>query len=213
MIYTMLTGRSPAEKYDDCDPKGSGYLDGCDFIWKDFRKAGYHTGYGEDQLKYNTFNMNHKGFKKPPTHSYFRPAEIAIETLLDSDAVYKDKKVCSGIKYYAEYLFGFKEKLQSFEAVFGVVISNSFGELHLSSAVRTDAIVKSYLKKSGNFWSDHGRMIVIFFSDAGLRFEKGEVSKTVKGDSNCLILARRNLRMILPLNKRHHIKLRVLPLC
>lgn len=46
MIYTMLTGHAPDEKYGDCDPASGGYLDGCDFIWKEFEKAGYHTGYG-----------------------------------------------------------------------------------------------------------------------------------------------------------------------
>lgn len=119
--------------------------------------------------------MKHKGFKDRPTHSYFRPGEIAIETLLDTEEYFEDKHMCSRIKYYLEYLFGFKEKLQAFDAVFGVVISNSFNELHLSSAKNSDKILKAYLKKSMDFWDNHGRMITIFFSDAALRYEKGEV--------------------------------------
>lgn len=175
MIYTMLTGRSPDEKYGNCDPKSGGYIDDCNWIWNDYKNAGYHTAYGEDQVKFNTFNVNHKGFKDPPTHSYFRPTAIAIETLLDGEKFYNGKVVCTPLKYYMQYLNGFIEKLQALDQVFGVVISNSYSELLFSSAVTGDVVFSKTLKKSVKSWRNRGHIIGIFLSDAELKYEKGEV--------------------------------------
>lgn len=169
----MLTGRSPDEKYKECDPtKASSYLDTCDFIWKDYQDAGYLTFYSEEQAAQSTFNKNHKGFKDPPTNYYFRPAALAIEKYLEKRQMHKDTLVCVGPFSYFEHLFIFHQKVMNFNPIFGVMVTNSFNTLHLGSAPLMDVKLSSYILNAvTNNWNN---TIVVFFSDAGLRYEKSD---------------------------------------
>ncbi|KAH8356966.1 hypothetical protein KR200_009312, partial [Drosophila serrata] len=51
-------------------------LDNCPFIWKEFRKAGYETALGEDNIDKSVFPG--QGFEEPPTDHYLRPALIEM---------------------------------------------------------------------------------------------------------------------------------------
>ncbi|KAH8244680.1 hypothetical protein KR032_001321, partial [Drosophila birchii] len=51
-------------------------LDTCPFIWKEFRKAGYLTALGEDNVEKSLFPK--QGFDEPPTDYYLRPALIEM---------------------------------------------------------------------------------------------------------------------------------------
>ncbi|KAH8251473.1 hypothetical protein KR038_002817, partial [Drosophila bunnanda] len=51
-------------------------LDACPFIWKEFRKAGYETALGEDNIDKSMFPE--PGFEEPPTDYYLRPALIEM---------------------------------------------------------------------------------------------------------------------------------------
>jgi hypothetical protein len=170
----MLTGRSPDESYEGCNPKMSSNMDGCNFIWKDYQNAGYFTFYGEEQAAQSTFNMNHKGFKDPPTQYYFRPSTLAIEKYLPRRQTHKNNIVCIGPFSYFEHLFIFHQKVMNFNPVFGVMYTNSFSTLHLGSAPLMDVKLSSYLVNA--IQSSWNNTIVVFFSDAGLRYEKSDVS-------------------------------------
>ncbi|XP_015784904.1 uncharacterized protein LOC107362375 [Tetranychus urticae] len=58
---------------------GKGPYDDVQFIWDDFKRQNYTTGYIEDDPKFALFNYLAKGFKKPPTDWYTRPYWLRMD--------------------------------------------------------------------------------------------------------------------------------------
>ncbi|XP_015784672.1 uncharacterized protein LOC107362167 [Tetranychus urticae] len=58
---------------------GKGPYDAIQFIWDDFKRQNYTTGYIEDGPKYALFNHMGLGFKKAPTDWYPRPYWLSIK--------------------------------------------------------------------------------------------------------------------------------------
>ena len=58
-------------------------LDGCPFIWKDFKRAGkYLTAFLEDVPHLATFNYEKIGFLRPPVDFYLRPFMLGVNKLI-----------------------------------------------------------------------------------------------------------------------------------
>lgn len=81
-MMAILTGQNQEQAYLICKPTLPHGLDHCPFLWRNFRDAGYATGYGEDETSLNTFNYLKMGFFRPPTDYYLRPYMLACEKLL-----------------------------------------------------------------------------------------------------------------------------------
>lgn len=81
-MMAILTGQNQEQAYTICKPTVPTMLDRCPFLWRNFRDAGYATGYGEDETSLNTFNYLKMGFFRPPTDYYLRPYMLACEKLL-----------------------------------------------------------------------------------------------------------------------------------
>ncbi|XP_015785382.1 uncharacterized protein LOC107362769 [Tetranychus urticae] len=58
---------------------GKGPYDDVQFIWDDFKRQNYTTGYIEDDPKFALFNYLAEGFKKPPTDWYPRPYWLRMD--------------------------------------------------------------------------------------------------------------------------------------
>jgi hypothetical protein len=100
-LLPVLTGRSYKEFQKECAPNERSQLDDCPFIWKQFSKEGYKTGFAEDATHIPTFYMDWENpFNKPPTDFYMRPFSkfmesnmvlilIIMKLLKDNDILYR----------------------------------------------------------------------------------------------------------------------------
>lgn len=169
-LFAMLTGESPSK---DC---GS-FLDGCNFIWKDYERAGYITAYAEDQMSRSSFNKWHKGFKSPPTDYYFRPFVVTSEKTLKFRKV-DDLVFCLGQSLYIDHIFVYALKLfviHENEPYFGFFYVNSLGSKRLSTSPFLDDRLSSAFLQNFEDGSD-SNTILIYFGDSGTRFEQDFVS-------------------------------------
>ncbi|XP_037076680.1 uncharacterized protein LOC119097830 [Pollicipes pollicipes] len=108
-LVQMFTGMEQAEMKRQCapDPKKDP-LDGCPFMWKEFKQAGYRTAMAEDAPGMGSFNYLKLGFLKQPTDYYTRPTSL----LLDANIAYNKQlntNLCEGTRY--SYFSTFKYAL------------------------------------------------------------------------------------------------------
>lgn len=160
-----------------CDPTSYSFLDNCNFVWKEFKHAGYVTLYAEDQKHLATFNIHHKGFKDPPTDHYFRPFVLAAENKLK---VLKKGilNMCLGSSIYIDHIFIYIQKLLSIhepDPFFGIAYVNSLSDKQLSSSPVLDKRIATQFLNIF-FETSSNDTIFIVFSDSGTRFEDNEVS-------------------------------------
>ncbi|CAH1973514.1 unnamed protein product [Acanthoscelides obtectus] len=178
-LMCILTGFNNSMSYNICDPFTVGKLDACPMVWYDYRKAGYITAYGEDEVTLNTFNYRKKGFKTPPTDYYFRPYVLATERLTK---VMKDSMTyCTGPETAGQRIMNLaKDFAFTFKGYpnFGFFWMNSFSHNRLNTPTGMDAKVKNFLEELTNGGVTENS-IVIFLSDHGMRF--GDIRLTHTG--------------------------------
>lgn len=170
-LMAILTGYNTSTAYELCNPKAVGKLDGCNFVWKDFQKAGYATAFAEDEISINTFNYQKNGFVESPTDYYLRPFGIAAEKNIPVKLEHA-LILCLGHQHYADhvyqYMLDFATKFKN-DSSFGLFWTNSFSHDELSMASKMDQRMKFYLDQLEQLGILE-TSIVIFFSDHGMRF-------------------------------------------
>ncbi|XP_061194183.1 uncharacterized protein LOC133202384 [Saccostrea echinata] len=73
-LLPILTGQTEVELPEARRGKpGAKVVDDHPWIWKEFKKAGYMTQYGEDMHWIGTFHYRMLGFEKQPVDHYWRP--------------------------------------------------------------------------------------------------------------------------------------------
>lgn len=73
-LLPILTGQTEIELPEARRGKpGAKVVDGHPWVWKDFKKAGYMTQWGEDMCWIGTFNLRMLGFDKQPVDHFWRP--------------------------------------------------------------------------------------------------------------------------------------------
>lgn len=178
-LMAVLTGYNLTWAYNVCKPTTMGSLNKCPFVWQDFARAGYATGYAEDETAINTFNYNKEGFAAAPVDYYGRPGMMVAEKL--PRVGLHGLSVCVGFQYAADYIYqyglDFAEQYKD-DQYFGLFWTNSFSHNELSDPTCMDGRVKYYLEELERRLILKNS-IVIFFSDHGIRF--GPIRKLVTG--------------------------------
>lgn len=178
-VMAILSGFNESQAYKECNPKALNKLDECSFIWKDYSKFNYVTGYAEDEAWISTFNYKKKGFTKPPTDYYFRPYIIGTEKL---KMVRKNEmNYCTGpesageriLNIAKQFALTFKDYLS-----FSFFWMNTFSHNELNSASGMDKKLKSFLEDL-TVGGVLDNTVVVFLSDHGMRF--GEFRYTSLG--------------------------------
>lgn len=178
-LMAILTGYNSTEAYNICDPKKIGPLDTCRFIWKEYKKFGYITGYGEDETSINTFNYRKKGFTKKPVDYYFKPYMEASESI---GTVKRDTlSYCAGPETSAERILNLAKRFaityKDYKH-FGFFWMNTFSHNNLNTPSRMDEKIQKFLKDITEA-KILDNSIVIFLSDHGIRF--GDIRHTFSG--------------------------------
>ncbi|XP_044754434.1 uncharacterized protein LOC123313560 isoform X2 [Coccinella septempunctata] len=178
-LMAIFTGYNITEAYQNCNPKKIGPLDSCRFIWKDYKKFGYITAYGEDETCINTFNYRKKGFTKEPVDYYFKPYMEAAESI---GTVKRDTlSYCAGPETSAERILNlakdFAITYREYKS-FGFFWMNTFSHNNLNTPSRMDEKVLNFLKEITEA-KILDNSIVVFLSDHGIRF--GDIRHTFTG--------------------------------
>lgn len=175
-LFPVLTGQSSKQRYKKCHPQKHGFLDDCNFIWREYQKAGYITAYAEDQARLSTFNLDHKGFAKKPTDYYFRPFVLATEKFIEATKL-GDLAFCADKVPYMDNIFVFAQKLtyiHESSPYFGYIYTNSIGSRQLLTSVRMGKRIAGGVVIP--LKEDTKDAIVIYIGDSGTRLEPGPVS-------------------------------------
>lgn len=178
-LMAVFTGKNESYAFKTCHPYNVGGMDKCDLVWYDFRKAGYVTGYAEDETSINTFNYLKKGFNNTPSDYYFRPYFIAAEEL--SISWVDGMRYCTGPETSGERILNLaKEFSTTFkdDPFFGVFWTNTFSHNELTTPSVMDAKILDLfnsLEQEGVF----NTTMMIFISDHGIRF--GDIRNTRTG--------------------------------
>ncbi|XP_039963135.1 uncharacterized protein LOC120776506 isoform X1 [Bactrocera tryoni] len=179
-FMAVLAGYNKDNTVTKCPPRVLGALDNCSLIWNAFREHGYVTGYGEDAADISTFNYYKVGFTKPPVDYYLRPFQLAAEHHLHK--TYKSGLTfCLGYQQSAQFVLDYAIEFAARfkdQPLFGLFWANSFSHNNLSDCSSMDVVVLDYLERLARLGIlEH--MIVVFFSDHGLRF--GPARTTASG--------------------------------
>ncbi|XP_018784261.1 PREDICTED: uncharacterized protein LOC108966015 [Bactrocera latifrons] len=181
-LMPLLTSYNESMAHEKCKPTTVGGLNQpvCNFIWNNFKQAGYITAYSEDVVSINTFNYKKIGFEHPPTDYYLRPMTLGIEKTLKVQS--KDGlPYCVGRRHYGDYIFDSALQFANVfteQRTFGLFWTNSFSHNAFDTAATMDLKVLEYLQK---FKSEGilDRSIVLFLSDHGVRW--GSLVKLTSG--------------------------------
>ncbi|KAF2904524.1 hypothetical protein ILUMI_01655 [Ignelater luminosus] len=147
-IMGMLTGLNESMTYKICNPTLIGPLDRCKLIWYDYRKLGFVTAYGEDEVQINTFSHLGGGFNYEPTDYYFKPYIIASERYL-THRIVDTKKYCTGPESAAERIFNLaRDFTWTFRDYpnFGFFWMNSYSHNDVNSVSRMDDKIYGFLE-------------------------------------------------------------------
>lgn len=159
----LLTGKKLSTVNEAC---GKG-MSNCNdlMIWSQFKKSGYITAYGEDNLISSDTFSRYNNFKVPPTDHYLRQIFL-------SDEKKTGNVVCTKTKPSALHLLNYAYQLATAyknEKFFGVFWINSYS--HNSNSIPT--MLQQYLIDFFEKLNKVGVLnttMVFFFSDQGIRF-------------------------------------------
>ncbi|KAH8403376.1 hypothetical protein KR222_011514 [Zaprionus bogoriensis] len=180
-LVPLLSGLDDQELNLSCvAPLAKPTYDGCSFIWKRYKQAGYKTIFAEDVAFLGLFNFCRKGFRRPPTDYYLRPVVLEMEKQI---AQKKDLNVhlCMGGRRTADVLLEYMRKLvphMQRELFFSFFWSVSLTHDYFNSPMLLDAQMAATLQRL----HDSGllnRTLVLLMADHGMRW--GSFRKTYQG--------------------------------
>lgn len=144
--------------------KGAAPVDRWNFIFKDYKGAGYTTLYSEDEPAYNTFHYRLHGFEQPPTTKYLRPWWMAADLMLSNANAHS--RACShqfSYPYLKEFL-----KVYEDDPTFTLLISSALTHAESTRSTLIDEDVMDFFTFLDNK-NYRNNTIVIFFGDHGNR--------------------------------------------
>lgn len=162
-IMNLLTGKKLSTVNKVC---GKG-MSNCNdiMIWSQFKKRGYITAYGEENLNSSDTFSRYNGFKVPPTDHYPRTIFLTGETKTGNIVCTKKKPSALHLLNYA-HQFATEYKNEKF---FGLFWINSYS--YNSNSIPT--LLQQYLIDFFEKLNKVGvlnKTMVFFFSNQGTRF-------------------------------------------
>ncbi|XP_016963000.1 uncharacterized protein LOC108033245 [Drosophila biarmipes] len=109
-LIPLLSGHFFSELEVSCYA-GRPSFDKCQFLWDDFKAAGYSTVFCEDNESIGTFTYNKKGFFKQPTDFYLRPVMLEIDLFTSYNTDHSLE--CSGHRLYQDIYYDFIFKIMT----------------------------------------------------------------------------------------------------
>lgn len=177
-LMALLTGKEYPIAFDDCHLDKLGCLDKSGFVWAEYAKLGYVTGFAEDESRLNTFNYYKKGFVHKPVDYYMRAYTVAVSKL--TKKVVDGMAYCTGPEAAGERILNvakdFADTFSNYPS-FGFFWMNTFSHNELNTPTRMDNKVVDFLQHLHN--SDYtNNSAIIFLSDHGIRFGKIRSTRT-----------------------------------
>lgn len=176
-LIPMLTGKTELELPDTRKRfQGTEFVNSYPFIWNEFKKAGYVTGYLEDMPLYGVFTYRLKGFQETPTDHYMRPYYLA-----EQSEHKKWPKLCTANTPRHKVMTNFiKDFYQTYQAkpkfMFGFHGELSHDDYNLVGAADKDFKVFLQDLNESNLLNN---TVLIIFADHGHRF--AEIRNTLQG--------------------------------
>ncbi|CAD6998483.1 uncharacterized protein LOC101462702 isoform X2 [Ceratitis capitata] len=170
-LIPLLTGLASDELKLSCmRAKGMNYIDGCPFIWKRFKEAGYITAFLEDVAESSIFGVN-PIFKYQPTDYYIRPITLEMEKKIQ---YYYSVNVnlCMGGRRTVDLVLEMVHKLMPFlqtENFFSLfwLLSMTQDLIYMPKLLDNDFVdLFERFQTSGIF----NKTVVLLMSDHGLRW-------------------------------------------
>lgn len=180
-LVPLLSGLDDQELNISCvAPMATPGYDGCSFIWKRYKQAGYKTVFAEDVGLLGLFNFCRSGFRRAPTDYYLRPIVLEMEKRI---AYKKDLNVnlCMGGRRTADVLMEYMRKMvphMKRQLFFSFFWSVSLTHDYFNSPTLLDAQLAfnlRLLQESGIL----NHTLVLLMSDHGMRW--GSFRKTYQG--------------------------------
>lgn len=180
-LIPLLSGLDDQELNISCvAPMAQPSYDGCTFLWKRYKQAGYRTIFAEDVSSLGLFNFDHSGFRRQPTDYYLHPMLLEMEAHIATNPDL-NFKLCMGGRRTADVLFEYIRKFvpkMQHELFFSFFWSVTLSHDHLNSPQLLDlqvAMTLQRLQESGVL----NRTLVLLMSDHGLRW--GSFRRTYQG--------------------------------
>ena len=153
-------------------------VDGHPWIWKDFKKLGYMTQWGEDGASFGTFNMRMLGFGQQPVDHYMRPFYLMAEKNFYSI----NKPFCLGsLPRHKNMLNWVKDFFNVYSDVpkFSFLFHSEYSHDQFSSIRLADEDLRSFLAElnSDNILNN---TLLVLMADHGARFQQVRESEQGK---------------------------------
>ncbi|VVC33777.1 Alkaline-phosphatase-like, core domain,Alkaline phosphatase-like, alpha/beta/alpha,Protein of unknown [Cinara cedri] len=172
-LVPILTGMTVSQLTKRCWKNSKDEIDGCPFLWKDFKEKGYVTVYMEDEPSMGTFNFGKYGFRNAPTDYYTRPYMLAAEQFLPV-IKFDGLNYCLGPRSAPDRVYDYAEdfvRLHKRHGYFAVFWLNTFSHNDVNIPPSMDRRTAETL-----FRLLDGRLlnntVTVVLSDHGLRFGK-----------------------------------------
>ncbi|CAH2230194.1 uncharacterized protein LOC120624679 [Pararge aegeria] len=166
-LMSLLTGKRMTTIYKTC----SSSMDNCNhlMLWSEFKKKGYITATGEDDLKLpDTFSK--RGYKSAPTDHYLRPLFLTGERSRGNIIC---TKMLPSAQHILDYASNFTESYKD-ENFFGFFWLNSYSHNLENIPTLIDKNMVNFFTKLNNSGVLQNTFIY-FLSDHGLRSGKMRV--------------------------------------
>ncbi|XP_061383554.1 uncharacterized protein LOC116767454 [Danaus plexippus] len=173
-LIPALTGKHSSEIFKNCLRR----TDRCNkyFLWSLFKKSGYVTAYGEDNLELDgednlesdTFSREFS-FRKSPTDHYIKPFFLNREYYTDNRSILCCGKTTSG-KQILDFAYDFALTYRN-DSFFGFFWINSFSHNINSHPQDADVLFEDFFNRL--FYTGVlDNTFIVFISDHGIRFGK-----------------------------------------
>lgn len=180
-LLPALTGYSLSETKEICWFNET-HFDDCPFVWKDFKKKGYATAFGEDAAWMGIFNYVKRGFGAQPTDYYYTIFNYVDENENGNRHDYNVFRCVGPKMVYKKFIDYSRDYVNVMENAnvpfFGFFWASSLSHDYLNYPTVAD---KDYYELLNEFHTKGylENTAVVFMSDHGMRF--GDIRSTYQG--------------------------------